>query len=300
MNVVSDTAPDDGAANVISELRRRYDELTHSQKRIAEVIVEDPEFVAFATVDKLAVRLGVSPSTIVRFAYRLGLNGYPNLQERVRELVRHELSREHHGDMATRALERMGATVHGRSLVHDIENLERTISALDPTLLDRAVEQLIGARRLWVMGGATSHSVAQYATLALARIRGDVTLLTADERAIASLLDLASDDVLLVFTFPPYARRTLQVVEWATGQGATVVGVTDSAISPLAAQVDILLPAAPSGIGTQNSLSAVMSVANLLLNGVSDRSPTALGRHARSIRLVRDWELFLLEGDEGA
>ena len=74
--------------DVISELRRNYDELTQSQKRIAEAIVEDPEFVAFATVDKFAARLSVSPSTVVRFAYRIGLNGYQELQEKVRERVR--------------------------------------------------------------------------------------------------------------------------------------------------------------------------------------------------------------------
>src|ERR687895_2795501 len=77
--------------DVISELRRGYDELTKSQKRIAEAIVEDPEFVAFATVDKMASRLGVSPSTVVRFTYRLGLTGYQDLQERVRTLVRSQM-----------------------------------------------------------------------------------------------------------------------------------------------------------------------------------------------------------------
>jgi DNA-binding MurR/RpiR family transcriptional regulator len=77
--------------DVIEELRTKYDQLTQSQKRIAEAIVEDPQFVAFATVDKLANRLGVSPSTIVRFAYRLGIDGYNDLQERVRTIIRSQL-----------------------------------------------------------------------------------------------------------------------------------------------------------------------------------------------------------------
>src|SRR5688572_4590921 len=79
------------AADVIQSVRRSYDELTRSQKLIAEAIVEDPEFVAFATVDKMAARLGVSPSTVVRFTYRLGLTGYQDLQERVRTLVRSQM-----------------------------------------------------------------------------------------------------------------------------------------------------------------------------------------------------------------
>src|SRR5262249_60173140 len=80
-------------ANVIEELRRRYDLLTHSQKRIAEYIVEQSQAVAFSTVDQMAAQLGVNPSTIVRFCYRLGLNGFPDLQERMRQVVRGQLSR---------------------------------------------------------------------------------------------------------------------------------------------------------------------------------------------------------------
>ena len=77
--------------DVMTELQRNYADLTQAQKRIAEAIVEDPEFVAFATVDKLAAKLGIASSTIVRFAYRLGLEGYPELQERIRILVRSRL-----------------------------------------------------------------------------------------------------------------------------------------------------------------------------------------------------------------
>ncbi|MGZ3295000.1 MAG: MurR/RpiR family transcriptional regulator, partial [Xanthobacteraceae bacterium] len=81
------------SGDVIEELRRRYDRLTQSQKRIAEYIVEHSQAVAFSTVDQMAAQLDVNPSTIVRFTYRLGLNGFPDLQERMRELVRGQLSR---------------------------------------------------------------------------------------------------------------------------------------------------------------------------------------------------------------
>src|ERR1700716_798935 len=82
-----------GSGGVIEELRRRYDRLTQSQKRIAEYIVDQSQAVAFSTVDQMAAQLGVNPSTIVRFCYRLGLNGFPDLQERMRQVVRGQLSR---------------------------------------------------------------------------------------------------------------------------------------------------------------------------------------------------------------
>src|SRR5262249_57666292 len=85
-----------GSSDVIEELRRRYDRLTHSQKRIAEYIIAHSHAVAFSTVDQIAARLNVNPSTIVRFTYRLGLDGFPNLQERLRDILRAQLARPSH------------------------------------------------------------------------------------------------------------------------------------------------------------------------------------------------------------
>src|SRR5713226_3188966 len=118
-------------ANVIEELRRRYDLLTHSQKRIAEYIVDHSQAVAFSTVDQMAARLDVNPSTIVRFTYRLGLNGFPDLQERMRELVRGQLSRTSDPINESQVAGHLEGTSFGASLSRDWQNLHRTISGLD-------------------------------------------------------------------------------------------------------------------------------------------------------------------------
>ena len=100
-------------ANVLTDMRHSYKDLTLSQKRIAELIVEDPEFVAFATVEKLALRLGVSPSTVVRFAYRVGLSGYPELQQKVRDVVRTQMRPSPSGD--GKGVRRLGTSVRVQS-----------------------------------------------------------------------------------------------------------------------------------------------------------------------------------------
>lgn len=286
--------------DVISELRRSFDVLTDSQKRIAEVIVEDPEFVAFATIDKLAARLGVSPSTIVRFAYRLQFAGYPDLQERVREVLRVQLRG---GDSETTpgqsATERLGDGVAGQSLRRDLENLQRTIRAISLDRIGAAVDLIADARRIYVTGAATSLSLAQYASVVLGRVRSDVLLIGPGEQAVGPLLDLVRDDVVLAFTFPPYAASTMRDVEAARAVEATVVAVTDSPVSPVGQVADVLLTAVASGIGTQNSLVAPMAVVNLLLNGVAGRLPDAVERYGRSAKLVKNWKLFLL-GDDTA
>lgn len=286
--------------DVLADLRKGYDELTQSQKRIAEAIVEDPEFVAFATVDKMAARLGVSPSTVVRFAYRIGLSGYQELQDRVRVLVRSQMrSNVLPADGEPAVTAHLGDTVYAKSFEHDLENLRRTIVGMGVEELDRAVDVILQARNVFVVGGTTSHSVAFYTALALDRMRGDIHLLSGDAASASQLLAMSADDALLVFTFPPYASGSLRVTKWARKQGATIVAVTDTPISPVGQRVDVVLPALASGLSTQNSFVAAMTVVNALLNGVVARSPEARERYGRIMALLDDWDVFVLKGDDG-
>jgi DNA-binding MurR/RpiR family transcriptional regulator len=275
----------DGADDVISNLRRRYDELTHSQKRIAELIVDDPEFVAFATVDKVAARLDVSPSTIVRFAYRLELSGYPDLQDQVRANVLKGLRRTETAGVD----EGIVAT----SLEHDVEILSKTATRLDPGSVDTAIRLIARARRVRVVGSVTSQSLASYAAIALDRVRADVVLVGGIPTG--SVLDLDADDAVLAFSFPPYARATLDAVAAAKARAASVVAVTDSPISPLRRSADVLLPVVVSGVGTQNSLVAAMAVANAIVNGVTAQLPNALDRYSETVELLSEWDVYHLE-----
>lgn len=285
--------------DVITELRRGYDELTQSQKRIAEAIVEDPEFVAFATVDKMAARLGVSPSTVVRFAYRIGLNGYQDLQDRVRERVRSQMrSSASVDDGAHGVTTHLGDSVYARSFERDLENLRRTILGVEVEDLDRAVAALVAARHIYVVGGATSQTVSAYTALVLDRMRGETTLLGPDAQTAPALVSMTEADAVLVFTFPPYASTALRVTNFAKDLGAAVVAITDTPISPVGQRVDVVVPALAHGLSTQNSFVAAMAVANALLNGVIARLPDAMSRYGRISRLMNAWDFYLLKGDD--
>ena len=287
-----------GKENVIADLRRGYESLTLAQKRIAELIVEDPEFVAFATVEKLAGRLDVSPSTVVRFAYRLGLDGYPDLQDRVRDVVRVQMRPALDAAGGGRSVTgHLGDGVIASSLSHDIDNLQRTVARLALDDLERAVSVLAGARAIYVTGGFASDSLAQYTGLALSRMRGNTTVLTGDVHTPPKLLDLTADDALLAFSFAPYARRTLQVVSAAKSRRTAIVAITDTPVAPVAQQADVLLATNVSGIGPQNSLVAPMAVASALLNAIVLEVPGAGERHARVLELMSEFHAFLLSAD---
>ena len=284
-------------ANVLTDMRHSYKDLTLSQKRIAELIVEDPEFAAFATVEKLAARLEVSPSTIVRFAYRVGLSGYPELQQKVRDVVRTQMRPSPSGDgKVSSEAGHLGEGTIAKSLIHDSENLRATIARLSISDLDHAVEILLQARWIYVVGGFASEALSKYVSVQLSRMSGRVSALRGDNTA-SMLLDITKDDALLAFSFPPYAARTLRTVTAAKDQGASIVAITDTPVAPVAQQVDVVLATNVSGIGLQNSLIAPMAVANALLNALAEQMPESTSRYDQIFRMMNDWNSFLLNDD---
>ncbi len=286
-------------ANVLTDLRRSYKDLTLSQKRIAELIVEDPEFVAFATVEKLAARLEVSPSTIVRFAYRVGLSGYPDLQARIRDIVRTQMRPSPSGDRQSGSgTEHLGEGTIAKSLTHDIENLRATVERIAIGDLEHAVDILLQARWIYVAGGFASESLVKYAGVTLSRISGRVSTLSGDVNAAPILLDITENDAVLAFSFPPYAARTLQTVSAAKDRGAAVIAITDTPVAPVAQQVDVVLATNVSGIGLQNSLIAPMAIANALLNALAEKMPDSMARYDQIFRMMNDWDSFLLRDDD--
>ena len=280
--------------DVMTELQKNYADLTQAQKRIAEAIVDNPEFVAFATVDKLSARLGIASSTIVRFAYRLGLDGYPELQERVRVLVRSRLrGADNEGDDSSIA--HLGDSTAAASLRHDLDNLRNTITELNAETLDRAIDVIAGARRVFFTGGLASGPLAEYTAHTFNRLRGGAQVLGLGDTA-AEILGMTPEDALVVFSFPPYASQTLQILDAARKRGVVVVGITDSPISPLG-KVDVTLTSRVSGVGPQNSLVAPLGIINVLLNGVAARSPGSADRYRQIFGLLDEWNAFFLKGN---
>jgi DNA-binding MurR/RpiR family transcriptional regulator len=290
-----------GSDDVIDELRRQYDRLTQSQKRIAEYIVDHPDRVAFATVDQMASQLGVNPSTIVRFTYRLGLKGFPDLQERTRQLVRGQLSAASEIVNENSVLSHLDGTVFGASLGQDLQNIRRTIAALKAEDLKDATDMIVAARRVFVAGSFAAHTVASYLTLSLDRIRGNTTVWGADMTLQPSqALEVTAQDCLVAFTSAPYAVATQRAAQVAKEARAKVIAVTDTPISAVGQMADLVLATTSTGSGMQNSFVAPMAVANALLNGVAAAvGERAIERYDRLYKLVNRWDTFLLKGDDG-
>jgi DNA-binding MurR/RpiR family transcriptional regulator len=286
--------------NVIDELRRQYDRLTQSQKRIAEYIVDHPDRVAFSTVDQMAGQLGINPSTIVRFTYRLGLKGFPDLQERTRQLVRGQLSAASEIVNENSVLVHLEGTAFGTSLGQDLQNLHRTIAAIKVDDLQRASDMIAAARQVFVLGSFNAYSVAFFLGLALDRIRGNTTVWSGDMTLLGSQsLGLGPEDCLIAFTSAPYAVSTQRVALLAKEAKSKVIAVTDTPISAVGQIADVILAAAATGAGLQNSFVAPMAIANALLNGVAAaNSERTLERYGRLAKVLGRLDAFLLKADD--
>jgi DNA-binding MurR/RpiR family transcriptional regulator len=287
------------SGNVIEELRRQYDRLTQSQKRIAQYIVEHSNAVAFSTVDQMASQLDVNPSTIVRFTYRLGLKGFPDLQERIQDMVRGQLSRAAEPVDEDRTAGHLAGTSFGVTLNHDLQNLHRTIFGLNAEDLMAAVNRIDKARRVYTTAGYSTFGVAHYFGLILGRMRPDVYLLDGDDGMSATRLsELNSQDCAVIFTFPRYAAATFRVAAWAKEHGAGLIAVTDTPISAVGQIANIVLLAASASTGMQNSLVGPMAVANALLNGVAAACGTsAVDRYTQHDAVLNRSDAFLLKLD---
>lgn len=286
--------------DVIEEMRRRYDHLTHSQKRIAEYIVENSQAVAFSTIDQMAEQLNINASTIVRFTYRLGLKGFPDLQDRIRELVKGQLYRAAEPMDKSQVTAHLAGTSFGASLQHDLQNLHRTIQRLSLEDLEAAVQHIIRARRVYVTARFSSYALAHFFGLILSRLRTNVVLLDGDAGFSAVQIDeMDSKDCVVAFTYPRYGTLTLQIAQWAKKRRAVIVALTDTPISAVGQIADTVLLTSSGGIGMQNSLVAPMAVASALLNGIAAAGGSdVLERYSRQDRILEDWKALQLHEDD--
>jgi DNA-binding MurR/RpiR family transcriptional regulator len=217
----------------------------------------------------------------------------------MRKLVRGQLSR---ADSASKDgnFGHLEGTSFGVSLRHDLQNLHRTISGLNPEDLTNAANLLASARRVFVVAGFSTYPVALYTFLILERLRSNVEIINADSGLpVGKLGDMGKQDCLVAFTFPRYSVATHRIAQWAKENQTKLVAITDTPISATGQLADIVLLAHASGSGMQNSLTAPVSLANALLNGVAAECGTAgLERYNRHDRILNRWDAFLLKLDE--
>lgn len=242
--------------------------LTPAERRVARVVVDDPEVVAFGTVADLARRAGASGATVVRLADRLGFRGFVGLQTAVQEELAVRLR------PATERIRQPAAgDVVARTLAVEVDNVHRTLDGVDSNDFADAVTLLARRRSsVFVISGEAIGGVAAMLAGELGMLRAGVRLATGNPVAVAgALAHIEERDVLVALDLRRYDRWVVDTVDRVLRVGASVVAVTDSRLSPLAAGASVAFVVSAEGAGPFDSHVGMLAFANALVNGVAWR-----------------------------
>ena len=251
------------------ELNHSGKKLSKSHKRIAECIVSHYDKVAFMTASRLGEYVGVSESTVVRFASALGYEGYPQLQKALQELIRHRLTASQRFEMAS---DMDHTQVLSRVLKADMQNIRNTLDEIDLNAFEDSIDTILQARTIYVLGLRASAPLAQFLSHYLNFIFPDVQLVTSGISDIFEQLSrIGEGDVLIGISFPRYTSRTIEAMEYSRGRGARLIAITDGPLSPLHAAADLCLTAKSDMASFVDSLAAPLSLINALIVAIGQR-----------------------------
>ncbi len=248
----------------IDRIELAYKKMSKGQKMIARFLTDNYDKAAFMTAGKLGEKAGVSESTVVRFANSLGYSGYPEMQKELQEMLRSRLTGTQRMEL-TEALS--GSVLFEKVLKTDIDNIRVTLGNIDKQSFEKAVNAILNAKRIYIMGVRSASSIASILAYYLDFILDNVKLV--NEVNNDNIIHVTSDDVFIGISFPRYSKRTADAMKYAKSHGATCIGITDSAFSPLSEFTDIKMEAYCNTVSFVDSLVAPLSVINALLAAIS-------------------------------
>lgn len=275
-------------AALLEQIKEKYSKLSKGQKRLADFLQSSYEQAAFMTAATLGERVGVSESTVVRFAMVLGFDGYPQLQKQLRELLKSRLTTVQRADMAV-GMNREEAlkTV----LTQDANAIRDTQQGVDELAFERAVEKILGARRVYVLGLRSAMPLAQLLSYYLDFVCDYVMFINGAVQDIRErMVRISSEDVLIGIGFPRYDAKTVAVMNRAKSRGIGVIALTDRTDGPVAEAADIVLCAKTSMVSFVDSLTAPLSVINALLVALGLSRPDEVKKHLQQLENVWDEE----------
>ena len=265
-------------------IERHRNELSPAERRVADVVLRDPEMVAFGTVATVAVQAATSGASVVRLASRLGLDGFSALQA----MVQGQLSRQLRP--ATERIRQPGPVdVVGQVLAAELDNVHVTLDRVDRAGFERAVSALADDKaRVLLASGDASAGVLQQFAAELAMLRDGVVLLDGSEVAVARrAATVGPDDVAVVLDLRRYDRAVMALARRVAAAGATVVALTDRTLSPLAAVADITFVVSATGVGPFDSYVGALALLNAITAEVAARLRSSATE--RLDRIEADW-----------
>ena len=286
-------------SNLLVRLESSRKEFSKGQRKIASYIEEHYDTAAFMTAAKLGEVVGVSESTVVRFATQIGYEGYPYLQRAMQEMIRDKLNSIQRIEVTTG---RIGdGDVVESVLNQDIDKIKRTIEEVSREDFKAAVDAVIKAEHIYIFGVKSSSYIANFFGYYLDLLFGNVTMLNSTSKTTTyeKLFRITERDVMIGISFPRYSTMAVDAMSFARDRGAEVVAITDSMISPLVAKADSVLIARSDIASVVDTLVAPLSLINALLVAVVIRCKDKIVDTLTSLEQVwKEQNIYTLDDTE--
>lgn len=276
--------------NILTILQSRMPEFSKGQRRLAQYILDFYDKAAFLTASRLGKAVGVSESTVVRFAVELGYDGYPSMQKAMQEMVVNRLTSVQRMEVANDRIG--GQDVVYKVLQADMDRLRRSVEMVDRNEFQAAVDAVLKAKRIYILGVRSTAPLANFLGYYLNYMFRNVHIVTASgaSEMFEKIVGVGQEDVVIAYSFPRYSSTTLKGVQYCRSTGAKVIGFTDSRLSPLGQNCDHLLLSKSDMASLVDSLVAPMSLTNALIVALAARREKELAETFDALEHV--WEEF--------
>lgn len=276
-------------SDLMKKIQLCFPRLSKGQKMIAQYIMGNYDKAAFMTAAKLGEKAGVSESTVVRFANVLDFEGYPQMQKELQKMIRTRLTTVQRIELTSDY--NSEESILKKVLKADIDNLRITMDEVDLKVFEESVNSIVEARHIYIVALRSSKTLADFLGFYLNLIRDNVFIATHSISDIFEILFRVNDEDLVIgIGFPRYTSKTIEALDYAKSQGAKVLAITDSLLSPLAAHSDYNLIAKSNMESFVDSLVAPLSLLNALIVAVGIKEKNKLSDSFA--RLEDIWEKY--------
>lgn len=283
--------------DLLNRINKHYSKMSKGQKLLATYITDNYDKAVFLTAAKMGDIVGVSESTVVRFAMSLGYKGYPEFQKALEELVRNKLN----------SVQRMEVT-YGRIsqsailetvLQSDADKLKTTLEKIDHNAFELAVDTILNARNIYIVGIRSCAPLASFLSFYLTLMFDNVRLLhtNSSSEIFEQMVRIGEEDVIIGISFPRYSMRTLKALEFANNRSAKVITITDSIHSPMNLYSSCNLIADSDMASIVDSLVAPLSVINALIVALCMKKQKEVAKTLTTLEEIWD-EYQVYENDE--
>ncbi len=286
--------------DVLIRIHDGYPKMSKGQKLLADYITDHYDKAVYLTASKLGNVVGVSESTVVRFAGELGYDGYPGLQRALEDMIRTRLT----------ALQRMEVSrsrmdedhILSSILQSDIENIKETMNVVEEDAFKEALELILRAKTIYILGVRSSGPLASFLAYYMNLIFDNVKLVQTNSisETFEQMLKIGPADVMIGISFPRYSKRTVKAMDFAKSRGASVIAITDSDQSPIAASAECVLKAHGNMVSFVDSMVGPLSLLNALLVALSMSRQSEVKENLENLENIwKEYDVYESVGEDG-